>query len=120
MKKVIQLDADGYFVGFTTADKSPLEADVFLLPAGAIDTDAPTLAEGKRAKWDDGWVFEDIPQPDLEQEAELIEPTYDQLRAPEYPPFTDYLDGVVKGDQAQIDAYIQAYLAVKAKYPKPE
>lgn len=46
--------------------------------------------------------------------------TYDQLRAAEYPPMTDYLDGVVKGDQAQIDAYIQACLAVKAKYPKPE
>jgi hypothetical protein len=31
----------------------------------------------------------------------------------------DYLDGVVKGNQAQIDAYIQACLAVKAKYLKP-
>jgi hypothetical protein len=32
---------------------------------------------------------------------------------------TDYLDGVVKGDQAQIDAYIAACLAVKAENPKP-
>ena len=39
-------------------------------------------------------------------------------RASEYPPITDYLDGVVKGDQAQIDAYIAACQAVKAKYPK--
>ena len=31
---------------------------------------------------------------------------------------TDYIDGVVKGDQAQIDAYIAACQAVKAKYPK--
>jgi hypothetical protein len=38
----------------------------------------------------------------------------------EYPPITDYLDGVVKGDQAQIDAYIAACQAVKTKYPKPE
>ena len=45
-------------------------------------------------------------------------PTYDQLRAAEYPPITDYLDGVVKGDQAQIDKYIADCLAVKAKYPK--
>ena len=44
---------------------------------------------------------------------------YDVKRAAEYPPFTDYLDGMVKGDQAQIDAYIAACLAVKAKYPKP-
>lgn len=40
-------------------------------------------------------------------------------RAEEYPPMTDYLDGIVKGDQAQIQAYIDACLAVKAKYPKP-
>lgn len=40
-------------------------------------------------------------------------------RASEYPPITDYIDGVVKGDQAQIQAYIDACLAVKAKYPKP-
>lgn len=46
-------------------------------------------------------------------------PTYQELRAAEYPPMADYLDGVVKGDQAQIDAYIAACQAVKAKYPKP-
>lgn len=45
--------------------------------------------------------------------------TYAEKRAAEYPPITDYLDGLVKGNQAQIDTYIQACLAVKAKYPKP-
>jgi hypothetical protein len=40
-------------------------------------------------------------------------------RAIAYPPITDYLDAVVKGDQAQIDAYVASCLAVKAKYPKP-
>ena len=44
--------------------------------------------------------------------------TYAQLRAAEYPPITDYLDGVVKGDQTQIAKYIADCLAVKAKYPK--
>jgi hypothetical protein len=44
---------------------------------------------------------------------------YQRLRAPEYPPMVDYIDGVVKGDQEQIDAYIAACLAVKEKYPKP-
>ncbi len=48
------------------------------------------------------------------------EPTYDQLRKREYPPMEDYLDGIVKGDQAQIDKYIADCNAVKAKYPKPE
>lgn len=45
--------------------------------------------------------------------------TYASKRSNEYPPIVDYIDGVVKGDQAQIDAYIAACLAVKDKYPKP-
>jgi hypothetical protein len=44
--------------------------------------------------------------------------TYAQKRAAEYPPMTDYLDGIVKSDQAQIDKYIADCLAVKTKYPK--
>lgn len=42
-----------------------------------------------------------------------------ELRSNEYPPMSDYLDGIVKGDQAQVDKYISDCLAVKAKYPKP-
>lgn len=45
---------------------------------------------------------------------------YQRQRAAEYPPMADYLDGIVKGDQAQVQAYIDACIAVKAKYPKPE
>ena len=45
---------------------------------------------------------------------------YKSKRQAEYPPITDYLDGVVKGNQTQIDAYIAACQAVKTKYPKPE
>ena len=43
---------------------------------------------------------------------------YKYARASEYPPMTDYLDAVVKNDQAQIDKYIADCLAVKAKFPK--
>jgi hypothetical protein len=45
---------------------------------------------------------------------------YIAKRQAEYPPFTDYLDGMAKGDQAQIDKYIADCQAVKAKYPKGE
>ena len=68
-----------------------------LLPAGSV---AITEAEAETLR----------PKPPV--------PTYQQLRAAEYPPITDYLDGVVKGDQAQVQTYIDACLAVKAKYPK--
>jgi hypothetical protein len=43
---------------------------------------------------------------------------YQRDRAKEYPDFKEYLDGIVKGDQSQIDKYIADCLAVKAKYPK--
>ena len=43
---------------------------------------------------------------------------YKALRARDYPLITDYIDGIVKGDNAQVQAYIDACLAVKVKYPK--
>lgn len=43
---------------------------------------------------------------------------YQMQRFYEYPPITEYIDGVVKGDQAQVQKYIDECLAVKAKYPK--
>ena len=51
--------------------------------------------------------------------AELASTQYQRDRAIEYPSINDYIDGIVKGDQAQVQAYIDACLAVKAKYPKP-
>ena len=35
-----------------------------------------------------------------------------------YPPVTDWLDGMVKGDQAQMDKYVADCLAVKDRFPK--
>ena len=52
--------------------------------------------------------------------AELVRTKYQRDRAAEYPPMADYIDGIVKSDQAQVQAYIDACLAVKAKYPKPD
>ena len=43
---------------------------------------------------------------------------YKAKRQAEYPPFTDYLDGIAKGDQAQINKYIADCQAVKSRYPK--
>lgn len=47
------------------------------------------------------------------------QPTYAELRRAEYPPLIDLIDGMVKDDAAQVQAYKDACLAVKAKYPKP-
>ena len=55
---------------------------------------------------------------DLDQDAAWLLEQCHAKRSSEYPPMADYLDGIVKGDQAQIDKYIADCLAVKAKYPK--
>jgi hypothetical protein len=73
------------------------------------------------------WLDEEQTQPTEEEclaEAARLQAAYDaleyqRLRASEYPAITDYLDGIVKGDQEQIDSYIAACQAVKTKYPKP-
>lgn len=54
----------------------------------------------------------------LSAEEALVE--YKKLRAAEYPPMSEYLDGIVKNDQDQINKYIADCLAVKEKYPKPD
>jgi hypothetical protein len=51
-------------------------------------------------------------------EALVASEAYKEKRASEYPDFRDYLDGIVKGDDAQVQAYIDACNAVKNKYPK--
>jgi hypothetical protein len=56
----------------------------------------------------------------LAKQTALAKTKYQRDRAAEYPPITDYIDGIVKGDTAQVQAYIDACLAVKTKYPKPE
>lgn len=74
------------------------------------------------------WLSEDIERPaDSEIDAEVVRLQaeydgleYQRLRSAEYPDFKEYLDGIVKGNQEQVDKYIADCLAVKEKYPKPE
>ena len=70
----------------------------YLLPAGYVEI-SEEEAEAIRA-------------------ANVVQPNYQQLRAAEYPPMSDYLDAIVNGDKNQQKAYIEACLAVKLKYPK--
>lgn len=74
------------------------------------------MAIGKQINVITGEItIEYTPEPYVEPEK-----SYQELRRAEYPPITDYLDGIVKGDTEQVQAYIDTCLAVKAKYPKPE
>ena len=63
-------------------------------------------------------ILEDVTE-NTDQRSDSEKATqYQRDRKPNYPPMQDYLDGKVKGDQAQIDKYISDCLAVKEKYPK--
>lgn len=44
---------------------------------------------------------------------------YKVLRKKEYPPIEDFADAWVKQDDAKLEEYRLACLAVKSKYPKP-
>lgn len=66
-------------------------------------------ADGNEVNYDEALV-----------QAEIDKHIYIEKRQAEYPSFLEYLDGIVKGDQAQIDKYIADCQAVKTKYPKPE
>ena len=93
-KIVSQLNPEGYFIGQTVADESPLEPDVYLLPAYAIDADPPHVPEGKRAKWDGiGFVLEDILQPEQPQPQP---PTQEQIKAALSSAVQDHMDAAAR------------------------
>lgn len=86
------------------------------LPIGCVklsDAEAAALAEKNQAAHDQV-CFERM--------------TYQQKRAPEYPPLVERIDGMVKQSSsdpavraegiAQVEAYDQTCLAVKARIPK--
>jgi hypothetical protein len=74
------------------------------------------------------WKSSDIPVPTKQEildaqaryQKEEDDKEYMFKRMAEYPDFKEYLDGIVKNDQLQVDNYISKCLAVKAKYPKPQ
>lgn len=115
-----QLKAENPQVSFPTepSAESLAEFDVYEVVASEMPsiTYSQKIVENTPVSIDGKWV----------QQWSVVDMVGDELlarvrdlRASEYPPMSDYLDGIVKGDQAQIQAYIDACLAVKAKYPKP-
>ena len=57
-----------------------------------------------------------ISRADIKAKMEAM--AYIPKRRNEYPPITDYLDAIVKGDDTQKQKYIDDCKAVKDKYPK--
>ena len=93
---------DNFYKVITTIDE--VEHTFNCVVANDTEQDLDELVE---------WNIKQLTNPD-----EPLELPYTDKRKAEYPPIEDYLDGIVKNDTAQIQAYIDACKAVKAKYPK--
>jgi hypothetical protein len=95
------------------AEYGVYKVEITQKPTIALDKNViegqPELVDGV---WKQTWVITDAT---TEEHLQRVL----SARANEYPQMSDYLDGIVKGDQAQIDKYIADCLAVKLKYPKP-
>ena len=78
--------ATGAFLDEGTADLSPLEPDVWLIPANATAETPLVAEEGEQVLWIDGiWQVQLIPEPEPEPEPEPAEPV------PSYTAFWDAL-----------------------------
>lgn len=107
-----------------------LKPNFFVEALLSLRPDSSFIIRGNLADYDSiEWAEENImskpTQEELEAEMQRLEDEwtakeYQRFREQEYPDFREYLDGIVKGDQEQIQDYINKCLAVKAKYPKPE
>ena len=71
----------GAFLGKGIADASPLEPDIWLIPAHATTTTPPAAKDGERTLWIEGdWQVQSISEPEPEPELEpepVLEPGLD-------------------------------------------
>ena len=122
MKTVSQLDALGYFISTTEADESPLEPGKYLIPGGCVDAPAPTIPSGQRARWADGWGFEDIPAPEPEPVPEPpAPPTPEQieaLRRAAYQAEADPLFFKSQRGEATHEDWLAKVAEIKARFPE--
>jgi len=89
------------------------DAKVTVAETGNVDTAEITWLEGTT----------EISKADIQTKMNELQSEYDaqdyaRKRKAAYPNIYDYIDGIVKSDQAQIDKYIADCQAVKDKYPK--
>jgi hypothetical protein len=78
----------GLYIGPGTADESPLEPGVFLLPAHSTAVAPPPAPPGLQPRWTGtAWALESIPEPP--------EPETPPEPLPPGPDFGGFLDGVI-------------------------
>jgi len=72
---VYQTDINGVYVGNTVADQDPLDRTNWLIPAGCVQSEPPTITDKQFAKWDGAkWSVETIPVVEPDPEPEPLSP----------------------------------------------
>ena len=124
----------------TSVDFGPIKPSIttfyggYRVPVALQQVDIPAGADGSTAKGWRGYLLElagltevefdrvsaELPPGDYSADklAVLTEAVHEQRRAA-YPPIEDYIDGVVKGDDAQVAEYKAKCLEVKKQHPMP-
>ncbi len=132
-KIVYQLDEDGYLMGHTEADESPLEPGVFLIPGGCVEVEPPEGKADHLLRFVGGeWAYEEIPkqeEPAPEDDPQEPDPlTADQvtaLRRFAYAAESDPLkteaeyDAIVSGEKPDYEAWLAKVAEIKERYPMP-
>jgi len=114
------------FIAECKAWKSPLEKDVFLLPAHATFIKPLSLKKNNKIVWNGkSWEYQEIPEPEPEPEPEPIVLTFAQKRKQEYSKeisnsdFQEaYFEKEFEGKSEKLKALQEKRLEIKLKYPK--
>ena len=98
-----------------------IQAIISLNPQAAFNTGDGNDLDTCTITWNDGTP--EISKADIQAEMDRLQVEYDaqdyaRKRKAAYPDIYDYMDGIVKNDQTQIDKYIADSQAVKARYKK--
>ena len=124
----------------TITDFGPVKPSIttfhggYRVPVSLQQVERPSIIEGETEHSWQGYLLEvggltevefdraaaELPAGDYSADklAVLTEAVHQQRRE-DYPPVEDYIDGVVKGDDAQVAEYKARCLAVKKKHPLP-
>jgi hypothetical protein len=104
------------FCGECQAWQSPLEKDVFLLPANAtFIKPLPHKKNNKIIFNGESWIYKELPKPEPKPEPEKPELTYEQKRLAEYGDVAKQIEYITENG---LVAWKKKVEAIKAKYPK--